>query len=56
MTGAGDADKRQVRDALERVHGFRGLPSKPDAVDAAAVALTHLVGAGGRLRARGAAR
>ena len=56
MTGAGDADKRQVRDALERVHGFRGLPTKPDAVDAAAVALTHLVGAGSvRLRA-GAAR
>lgn|SRR5512134_2914955 len=48
VTGAGNADKRQVRDALERVHGFRGLPSKPDAVDAAAVALTHLVG--GRLR------
>jgi crossover junction endodeoxyribonuclease RuvC len=48
VTGAGAADKRQVRDALERVHGLRGLPSKPDAVDAAAVALTHLVG--GRLR------
>ena len=49
VTGAGNADKRQVRDALERVHGFRGLPAKPDAVDAAAVALTHLVGS--RLRA-----
>ena len=43
VTGMGNADKRQVRDALERVHGFRSLPSKPDAVDAAAVALTHLV-------------
>jgi len=51
VTGAGNADKRQVRDALERVHGFRGLPAKPDAVDAAAVALTHLVGS--RLRALG---
>ena len=49
VTGAGNADKRQVRDALERVHGFRDLPNKPDAVDAAAVALTHLMGA--RLRA-----
>ena len=55
VTGAGDADKRQVRDALERVHGFRGLPSKPDAVDAAAVALTHLVGAGLREAARAGA-
>jgi crossover junction endodeoxyribonuclease RuvC len=43
VTGMGNADKRQVRDALERVHGFRDLPAKPDAVDAAAVALTHLV-------------
>jgi crossover junction endodeoxyribonuclease RuvC len=43
VTGMGNADKRQVRDALERVHGFRDLPSTPDAVDAAAVALTHLV-------------
>jgi crossover junction endodeoxyribonuclease RuvC len=48
VTGMGNADKRQVRDALERVHGFRHLPSQPDAVDAAAVALTHLVAA--RLR------
>ena len=57
VTGAGNADKRQVRDALERVHGFRDLPRKADAVDAAAVALTHLMGA--RLRAAqriGAAR
>jgi crossover junction endodeoxyribonuclease RuvC len=48
VTGAGNADKRQVRDALERVHGFRDLPATLDAVDAAAVALTHLVGS--RLR------
>jgi len=45
VTGMGNADKAQVRLALERVHGFRDLPAKPDAVDAAAVALTHLVGA-----------
>lgn len=57
VTGAGNADKRQVRDALERVHGFRNLPSSPDAVDAAAVALTHLGGAPLRAAARaGAAR
>ena len=57
VTGAGNADKRQVRDALERVHGFRDLPRKPDAVDAAAVALTHLMGARVRAAQRiGAAR
>lgn len=49
VTGMGNADKAQVRLALERVHGFRDLPAQPDAVDAAAIALTHLVGA--RLRA-----
>jgi crossover junction endodeoxyribonuclease RuvC len=49
VTGMGNADKAQVRHALERVHGFRDLPTKPDAVDAAAIALTHLVGA--RLKA-----
>lgn len=57
VTGAGNADKRQVRDALERVHGFRDLPSSPDAVDAVAVALTHLSSAPLRAAARaGAAR
>ncbi|MEX0650590.1 MAG: crossover junction endodeoxyribonuclease RuvC, partial [Actinomycetota bacterium] len=57
VTGAGNADKRQVREALERVHGFKDLPASPDAVDAAAVALTHLVGARLRAAARaGAAR
>lgn len=49
VTGMGNADKAQVRLALERVHGFQDLPAQPDAVDAAAIALTHLVGA--RLRA-----
>jgi crossover junction endodeoxyribonuclease RuvC len=53
VTGAGDATKRQVAAALERLHGLRGVPSEPDAADAVAVALTHLVGAGLR---RAAAR
>jgi crossover junction endodeoxyribonuclease RuvC len=58
VTGMGNADKRQVRAALERVHGFRNLPTKPDAIDAAAVALTHLVTSRLRLAAAraGAAR
>jgi crossover junction endodeoxyribonuclease RuvC len=49
VTGAGDADKRQVFQALVRVHGLRDVPTQPDAADAVAVALTHLTGA--RLRA-----
>ena len=48
VTGQGNADKAQVRDALERFHGLRDLPSQPDAVDAAAIALCHLTQA--RLR------
>jgi crossover junction endodeoxyribonuclease RuvC len=42
ITGQGDADKAQVRDALARFHGLRGVPSDPDAADAIAVALCHL--------------
>lgn len=42
VTGQGNADKSQVRDALERFHGLRDLPDEPDAVDAAAIALCHL--------------
>ena len=49
VTGMGNADKGQVRSALERVHGLRGVPSQADAADAVAVALTHLSGA--RMRA-----
>jgi len=30
---------------LVRVHGLGGVPAEPDAADAVAVALTHLVGA-----------
>jgi crossover junction endodeoxyribonuclease RuvC len=44
VTGAGNADKRQVRDALARIHGLRGVPAQPDAADAVATALTHLMG------------
>jgi crossover junction endodeoxyribonuclease RuvC len=49
VTGQGNADKRQVRDALSRFHGLRGVPAQPDAADAVAVALCHLTQA--RLRA-----
>jgi crossover junction endodeoxyribonuclease RuvC len=49
VTGAGNADKAQVREALIRLHGLRDVPAQADAVDAVAIALTHLTGA--RLRA-----
>jgi crossover junction endodeoxyribonuclease RuvC len=52
VTGMGNADKDQVRIALERVHGFRDVPRQSDASDAAAVALTHLLAAGIRAVAR----
>jgi crossover junction endodeoxyribonuclease RuvC len=52
VTGMGNADKGQVRRALERVHGLRAVPTQADAADAVAVALTHLVGS----RMRGLAR
>jgi crossover junction endodeoxyribonuclease RuvC len=42
VTGQGNAEKAQVRDALERFHGLSDLPSDPDAVDAIAIALCHL--------------
>ncbi len=42
VTGQGNADKRQVRDALSRLHGLRDVPTEPDAADAVAVALCHL--------------
>ena len=45
VTGAGDAGKREVQTALIRLHGLHGVPSQPDAADAVAVALTHLLGA-----------
>ena len=52
ITGAGNADKHQVRDALVRIHGLRDCPAQADAVDAVAIALTHLMGS----RMRDAAR
>jgi crossover junction endodeoxyribonuclease RuvC len=52
VTGMGNADKGQVRRALEKVHGLRAVPAQADAADAVAVALTHLVGS----RMRGLAR
>jgi crossover junction endodeoxyribonuclease RuvC len=43
VTGAGNADKRQVQSALARIHGLRDVPTQPDAADAVAVALTHML-------------
>ena len=54
ITGAGNADKQQVRDALVRIHGLRNCPVEADAVDAVAIALTHLMGS--RMRAAGRTR
>jgi crossover junction endodeoxyribonuclease RuvC len=45
VTGQGNADKAQVQRALTRLHGLRDVPSKGDAADAVAVALTHLLAA-----------
>ena len=52
VTGQGNADKAQVRDALSRLHGLADVPTQPDAADAVAVALCHLT----QLRLRGVAR
>jgi crossover junction endodeoxyribonuclease RuvC len=56
VTGMGNADKAQVRRALERVHGLTSVPAQADAADAVAVALTHLVGARMRALARSGSR
>jgi crossover junction endodeoxyribonuclease RuvC len=53
VTGAGNAEKAQVRRALERVHGLDGVPTQADAADAVAVAITHLAAAGLRRAAGG---
>jgi crossover junction endodeoxyribonuclease RuvC len=45
ITGLGNADKQQVQQALERIHGLKDVPRQADAADAVAVALTHLVAA-----------
>jgi crossover junction endodeoxyribonuclease RuvC len=52
VTGMGNADKRQVRDALVRVHGLKNVPTQADAADAVAVALCHLAAAPLRRAAR----
>ena len=52
ITGIGNADKEQVRDALIRVHRVQGVPLQADAADAVAVALCHLQ----QFRLRAAAR
>ncbi len=43
ITGAGNTDKAQIRTALIRVHGLADVPEQPDAADAVAIAVTHLV-------------
>jgi crossover junction endodeoxyribonuclease RuvC len=43
ITGSGGADKAQIHTALVRVHGLTDVPSQPDAADAVAIAVTHLV-------------
>jgi crossover junction endodeoxyribonuclease RuvC len=42
ITGHGTAEKAQVRDALERFHKLKDVPTQPDAADAVAIALCHL--------------
>jgi crossover junction endodeoxyribonuclease RuvC len=42
VTGQGNAEKAQVRDALARFHGLAEVPTQADAADAVAVALCHL--------------
>ena len=56
VTGMGNADKAQVRRALERVHGLTSVPSQADAADAVAVALTHLMDSRMRDLARSGSR
>jgi crossover junction endodeoxyribonuclease RuvC len=43
VAGSGKASKPQVREALRRIHALGDVPTEPDACDAVAVAITHLV-------------
>ena len=43
ITGSGAADKSQIRMALVRVHRLADVPTQPDAADAVAIAVTHMV-------------
>jgi crossover junction endodeoxyribonuclease RuvC len=54
VTGAGNADKAQVRRALSRIHGLAEVPAQADAADAVAVALCHLTHRPLRIAAAGA--
>jgi crossover junction endodeoxyribonuclease RuvC len=54
VTGVGNADKAQVRRALERIHGLGPLPAGADTADAVAVAVTHLLASRLRAAASGA--
>jgi len=42
ITGAGNAEKEQVRSLLVRAHRVEGVPEQADAADAVAVAVCHL--------------
>ncbi len=53
ITGLGNADKQQVRTALERAHRVAGVPRQVDAADAVAVAVCHLQQSRLRSAARG---
>lgn len=52
VTGIGNADKRQVREALVRTLRVDGVPKQADAADAVAVAVCHLQQAALRRAAR----
>jgi len=54
VTGAGNAGKEAVRRSLARLLGIDGVPTQPDAADAVAVAVCHLVQA--RVREAAGAR
>lgn len=43
VAGSGSSSKPQVREALRRIHALADVPTEPDACDAVAVAVTHLV-------------
>jgi crossover junction endodeoxyribonuclease RuvC len=43
VAGTGSASKQELREALRRIHGLDHVPREPDAADAVAVAVTHLV-------------
>jgi crossover junction endodeoxyribonuclease RuvC len=56
VTGIGNAGKDQVRSALVRMHELEDVPAQPDAADAVAVGLCHLMQSPLRRMHREAAR